>query len=151
LIRRVTQSAAEAKMRVQVLPGVGQLLGRSALLPQLRSVSIEDLLRRESVEQEGEKVSDFLRGKTILVTGAAGSIGSQLCRQILAHEPARLIVVDWAETPLHDLLLEIRSGTNESIVVSEMGDVTDAVRIRRIFAEHSPDVVFHAAALKHVP
>jgi FlaA1/EpsC-like NDP-sugar epimerase len=98
-----------------------------------------------------QKVSGFLRGKTILVTGAAGSIGSQLCRQILAHEPARLIVVDWAETPLHELLLEIKTGTNESVVVSEMGDVTDAVRIRQIFSTHAPDLVFHAAALKHVP
>jgi FlaA1/EpsC-like NDP-sugar epimerase len=151
LIRRITKSATAAKLRVQVLPGVGQLLGRSALLPQLRSVSIEDLLRRESVEHEVHKVSEFIRGKTILVTGAAGSIGSQLCRQILGHEPARLVVVDWAETPLHELLLEIRSGSNESVVVSEMGDVTDEVRVREIFAKHAPDLVFHAAALKHVP
>jgi FlaA1/EpsC-like NDP-sugar epimerase len=134
-----------------VLPGIGQLIGRSALLPQLRNVSIEDLLRRDAVEHEAHKVSEFLRGKVILVTGAAGSIGSQLCRQILCHEPARLVVVDWAETPLHDLLLEIKTGTNEALVVSEMGDVTDAVRVRQIFAKHSPDVVFHAAALKHVP
>jgi FlaA1/EpsC-like NDP-sugar epimerase len=151
LIRRITRAATESKVRVQVLPGVGQLLGRSALLPQLRSVSIEDLLRRDSVEHEVHKVSEYLRGKTVLVTGAAGSIGSQLCRQILGHEPARLVVVDWAETPLHELLLEIKAGTNESVVLSEMGDVTDEVRIREIFATHAPDVVFHAAALKHVP
>jgi len=151
LIRRITRTATQAKLRVQVLPGMGQLLGRSALLPQLRNVSIEDLLRRDSVEHEVHKVSGFLRGKVILVTGAAGSIGSQLCRQILLHEPARLVVVDWAETPLHDLLLEVQTGTNERVVVSEMGDVTDAVRMRQIFAKHSPDLVFHAAALKHVP
>jgi FlaA1/EpsC-like NDP-sugar epimerase len=151
LIRRITRAATDAKLRVQVLPGMGQLLGRSALLPQLRDVSIEDLLRRAAVEHEGEKVSEFIRGKTILVTGAAGSIGSQLCRQILGHEPARLVVVDWAETPLHELLIEIKAGTNEPLVVSEMGDVTDEVRVREIFAKHSPDLVFHAAALKHVP
>ncbi len=151
LIRRITKAATGAKIRVQVLPGVGQLLGRSALLPQLRNVSIEDLLRRESVEHEVNKVSEFIRGKTIVVTGAAGSIGSQLCRQILGHEPARLVVVDWAETPLHELLLEIKSGSNEPVVVSEMGDVTDEVRVREIFKRHAPDLVFHAAALKHVP
>src|SRR6185295_18374894 len=151
LVRRITKGAAEAKCRVQILPGTGQLTGRSALLPQLKSVSVEDLLRRETSDDGGECVSDLLRGKVILVTGAAGSIGSQLCRQILCHGPARLIVVDWAETPLHDLLLEIKTGTNEDLVVSEMGDVTDAVRVRQIFAKHSPDVVFHAAALKHVP
>jgi FlaA1/EpsC-like NDP-sugar epimerase len=151
LIRKITQAVAESKLAVKVLPGVGQLIGRSALMPQLRAVSMDDLLRRESADHGVEQVSEFLRGKVILVTGAAGSIGSQLCRQILCHEPARLVVVDWAETPLHDLLLEIRSGTNESVVVSEMGDVTDAVRIGQIFAKHAPDIVFHAAALKHVP
>jgi FlaA1/EpsC-like NDP-sugar epimerase len=151
LVRRITASVTEAKLGVKVLPGIGQLIGRAALLPQLRPVSIDDLLRRKAVEQEAEQVTGFLRGKVIVVTGAAGSIGSQLCRQILCHEPARLVVVDWAETPLHDLLLEIRAGTNESIVVSEMGDVTDAVRMKQIFAKHSPHLVFHAAALKHVP
>jgi FlaA1/EpsC-like NDP-sugar epimerase len=151
LIRRITASVTEAKLGVKVLPGIGQLIGRAALLPQLRSVSIDDLLRRKAVEQESEQVSGFLRGKVIVVTGAAGSIGSQLCRQILCHEPARLVVVDWAETPLHDLLLEIREGTNASVVVSEMGDVTDAVRMGQIFSKHAPQIVFHAAALKHVP
>src|SRR5581483_8755265 len=108
LLRRVTASAAPLGVRVQHLPAVGQLIGRSALLPQLRRVSIEDLLRR-------------------------------------------LAVVDWAETPLHDLLLELRKGPGGPRVVSEMGDVTDAARIRQIFAEYRPEAVFHAAALKHVP
>ena len=151
LIRRITSAVAPSGVRVQVLPGIGQLIGRAALLPQLRNVSIDDLLRRDAVEHEVGKVSAYLKGKVVLVTGAAGSIGSQLCRQILCHEPARLVVVDWAETPLHDLLLEIRAGTNEKVVVSEMGDVTDSVRIAQIFSRHSPDIVFHAAALKHVP
>jgi FlaA1/EpsC-like NDP-sugar epimerase len=150
-IRKITTAVTPSGVRVQVLPGLGQLIGRSALLPQLRNVSIDDLLRRNAVEDEAGKVSAFLKGKVVLVTGAAGSIGSQLCRQILCHEPERLVVVDWAETPLHDLLLEIRTGSNEKVVVSEMGDVTDAVRIGQIFAAHSPDIVFHAAALKHVP
>src|SRR5581483_9329846 len=134
LLRRVTASAAPLGVRVQHLPAVGQLIGRSALLPQLRRVSIDDLLRRSAVVDEAARVADFLRQKTILVTGAAGSIGSQLCRQILAHDPARLVVVDWAETPLHDLLLELRKGPGGPRVVSEMGDVTDAARIRQIFA-----------------
>ena len=151
LIRKITAAVSPSGVRVQVLPGIGQLIGRSALLPQLRNVSIDDLLRRNAVDPEAGKVSDFLKGKVVLVTGAAGSIGSQLCRQILCHEPERLVVVDWAETPLHDLLLEIRTGSNERVVVSEMGDVTDAVRMAQIFALHSPDIVFHAAALKHVP
>jgi FlaA1/EpsC-like NDP-sugar epimerase len=151
LLRKITRSAVELGIRVQLLPAVGQLVGRSALLPQLRRVSIEDLLRRSPVVDEVARIAEFLRGKTILVTGAAGSIGSQLCRQILGHDPAKLVVVDWAETPLHDLLLEIRKGTSESKVVSEMGDVTDGARIRQIFQQHRPDIVFHAAALKHVP
>jgi FlaA1/EpsC-like NDP-sugar epimerase len=151
LLRRVSAAAAPLGIRVQLLPAVGQLIGRSALFPQLRRVSIEDLLRRSAVVDEAARIADFLRAKTILVTGAAGSIGSQLCRQILAHDPARLVVVDWAETPLHDLLLELRRGAGESRIVSEMGDVTDAARVRQIFADYRPDAVFHAAALKHVP
>ena len=151
LIRKITSAVAPSGIPVQVLPGIGQLIGRSALMPQLRNVSMDDLLRRNAVEHEIGKVAAFLKGKVVLVTGAAGSIGSQLCRQILCHEPERLIVVDWAETPLHDLLLEIRAGSNERVVVSEMGDVTDAVRMSQIFSVHSPDIVFHAAALKHVP
>jgi FlaA1/EpsC-like NDP-sugar epimerase len=150
-IRKIISAVSPCGIRVQVLPGIGQLIGRSALLPQLRNVSIDDLLRREAVDPEAGKVSAFLRGKVVLVTGAAGSIGSQICRQILCHEPARLVVVDWAETPLHELLLEIRSGSNEKIVFSEMGDVTDQVRMAQVFERHSPDIVFHAAALKHVP
>ncbi|HLY12258.1 MAG TPA: SDR family NAD(P)-dependent oxidoreductase, partial [Planctomycetota bacterium] len=151
LVRTITQAAVDRGIRVQVLPAVGQLIGRSALLPQLRRVSFEDLLRRKSVVDEAVRIAEFLRGKTILVTGAAGSIGSQLCRQILAHDPRRLAVVDCAETPLHDLLLELRKGSGAPAVVSEMGDITDAARMRQIFAQHRPDVVFHAAALKHVP
>jgi len=87
----------------------------------------------------------------VLVTGAAGSIGSELCRQILRYGPRRLVTLDWAETPLHDLMLELKTGKNQDVVIPELGDVTDAVRVRGVFAEHAPDVVFHAAALKHVP
>jgi FlaA1/EpsC-like NDP-sugar epimerase len=151
LLRRITKAAAPRGVRVQHLPAVGQLVGRSALLPQMRPVSIEDLLRRSPVIDEAARIADFLRGKNILVTGAAGSIGSQLCRQILAHDPARLVVVDGAETPLHDLLLELRKDAAGPRVASEMADVTDAARVRQIFADHRPDAVFHAAALKHVP
>jgi FlaA1/EpsC-like NDP-sugar epimerase len=150
-LRKITKAAVRRGIRVQLLPSVGQLIGRSALLPQLRRISIEDLLRRSAVVDEAARIAEMLRGKTILVTGAAGSIGSQLCRQILAHDPARLVVVDWAETPLHDLLLELRKGVPDSRVVSEMGDVTDAARMKHIFEDARPEIVFHAAALKHVP
>lgn len=150
-LRKITKAAVRRGIRVQLLPSVGQLIGRSALLPQLRRISIEDLLRRSAVVDEAARIAEMLRGKTILVTGAAGSIGSQLCRQILAHDPARLVVVDWAETPLHELLLELRQGSSEPAVVSQMGDVTDGARMRQIFEDARPDIVFHAAALKHVP
>src|SRR4029077_15694317 len=95
--------------------------------------------------------SAFIKDKIVLVTGAAGSIGSELCRQILQFQPKRLVALDCAETPLHDIMLELSNRGAEKRVSSELADVTDAARLRAVFRKHAPQVVFHAAALKHVP
>ena len=120
-------------------------------LPQLRDVSIDDLLRRKPIKLDQAVLSAFIRDKVVLVTGAAGSIGSELCRQMLHFQPARLIALDCAETPLHDIMLELGKGMGAGRVCSELADVTDPARLRSVFARHVPQVVFHAAALKHVP
>ena len=151
VLRGLVGPLLEAGLSVKVLPSLNRLSTSAPLLSQLKDVAIEDLLRREPVRLDEGQIESILRGKNILVTGAAGSIGSELCRQILRYGPSRLVALDWAETPLHDLMLEIKMGSNGGVVVPELGDVTDAVRIRTVFAEHAPDVVFHAAALKHVP
>ncbi|HEY3226063.1 MAG TPA: nucleoside-diphosphate sugar epimerase/dehydratase [Planctomycetota bacterium] len=150
-LREIVSPLLQAGLAVRVLPLLGRLAPSAPLLPQLKAVAIEDLLRREPIRLEEEKIAEFLRGKRVLVTGAAGSIGSELCRQVLKYGPERLVAFDWAETPLHDLMLEVRRGANEGVVYPELGDVTDAVRVRGVFFEHAPEVVFHAAALKHVP
>ncbi|HTF58258.1 MAG TPA: nucleoside-diphosphate sugar epimerase/dehydratase [Planctomycetota bacterium] len=150
-LREIVSPLLLAGLTVRVLPLLGRLAPNAPLLPQLKDVAIEDLLRREPIRLEEEKIAAFLRGKRVLVTGAAGSIGSELCRQVLKYRPERLVALDLAETPLHDLMLEIRRGANMDVVYPELGDVTDAVRVRGVFLEHAPEVVFHAAALKHVP
>lgn len=150
-LRRIVGRLQEAKLSVKVLPPLGKLSTVQGYLPQLRDVSIDDLLRRKPIRLDQAILSAFIQDKIVLVTGGAGSIGSELCRQILQFQPKRLIVLDCAETPLHDILLELSKGGVETRVVSELADVTDAARLRTVFAKHAPQVVFHAAALKHVP
>jgi FlaA1/EpsC-like NDP-sugar epimerase len=150
-LRRIVGQLREAKLAVKVLPPLGKLSTIQGYLPQLRDVSIDDLLRRKPIRLDQSILSAFIKDKTVLVTGGAGSIGSELCRQILQFEPQRLVVLDCAETPLHDILLELAKGGAESRVSAELADVTDAARLKAVFAKHAPQVVFHAAALKHVP
>ncbi|HXG60014.1 MAG TPA: nucleoside-diphosphate sugar epimerase/dehydratase [Planctomycetota bacterium] len=151
VLRRIVAPLLEAGLAVKVLPPAGTLSGAAGFVPQLREVEIEDLLRREPVRLDETRIGAFLRDRRVLVTGAAGSIGSELCRQMLRFRPARLVALDGAESPLHDLLLELRSGPVAGTVVGILGDVTDPLRVRAVFETHAPEVVFHAAALKHVP
>lgn len=139
-----------AGLAVKILPRITQLSTDDNLVPRLREISIEDLLRRDPIRLDDGAISDFIRGKIVLVTGAAGSIGSELCRQILQYGPRRLVALDCAETPLHDLVLELHSKDSDS-VAPELADVTDSQRVGAVFEAHRPEVVFHAAALKHVP
>ncbi len=119
--------------------------------PQLREVSIEDLLPREQIQVDMESVGSMLRGKKILITGSAGSIGSEMVRQISVYEPAELMLIDQAETPQHDIRLMMAHdfpGIKASTVVAS---IANAPKMRKIFSEFQPDYVFHAAAYKHVP
>jgi FlaA1/EpsC-like NDP-sugar epimerase len=150
-LRRIVGQLREAKLTVKVLPPLGKLSTNQGFLPQLRDVSIDDLLRRKPIRLDQSILSAFIKDKIVLVTGAAGSIGSELCRQILQFQPKRLVALDCAETPLHDIMLELAKGGVEKRVFSELADVTDAARLRSVFTKHAPQVVFHAAALKHVP
>jgi FlaA1/EpsC-like NDP-sugar epimerase len=157
VVRQIVQRAAEAGVRVKVLPSYEQLLaGRVEVQPQ--PVAIADLLRRPSVELDDAAVRGWLAGRAVLVTGAAGSIGSEICRQLLRLAPGKLVLVDRSETGQFFLERELRdsraslqrdAGTTQLAVA--MADVNDAERMRAVFAEHQPAVVFHAAAYKHVP
>ena len=119
--------------------------------PQLREVSIEDLLPREQIQVDMESVGNMLRGKKILITGSAGSIGSEMVRQISVYDPAELMLIDQAETPQHDIRLMMAHdfpGIKASTVVAS---IANEPKMRKIFSEFQPDYVFHAAAYKHVP
>ncbi len=120
-------------------------------LSQLRSDSEENLLRRTPIQLDMRWASEFIRGKVVLVTGAAGSIGSELCRRILYLNPSRLVSLDCAEKPLDSLMAELRQDASGHIILPELVDVTDRSGMERVFALHRPVVVFHAAALKDVP
>ncbi|MER3406643.1 MAG: hypothetical protein C4289_16985, partial [Chloroflexota bacterium] len=117
----------------------------------LREVTITDLLGREQVEVDFSLCSHAIAGKRVMVTGAAGSVGSELARQLLALAPAELVLLDNNETGLHDLGLELAAQPNGRCVRQVLADVTVEPRLERVFALHRPEVIFHAAAYKHLP
>ncbi len=149
---RIVETAQASKIPVKTLPGLYELItGDLNLANQIRPVQVEDVLGREQVEVDFEQVGSYLRDHTVLVTGAGGSIGSELCRQIARVGPARLILIDNAETPLFEIERELVGERSFSAAVPVLADVNDSVRLRSVFERYRPQIVFHAAAYKHVP
>ena len=147
------EAAQAAKVPVKTLPGLYELIsGDLNLTGQMRPVQVEDVLGREQVEVDFEQIASYLQGQTVLVTGAGGSIGAELCRQIARVGPARLILVDNAETPLFEIERELVDERAFTPAVPKLVDVKDAKAMRReVFEKYKPTIVFHAAAYKHVP
>lgn len=144
----------ETPARIKVMPRLDELLNRRAHIPNLRDLTIEDLLERDPVQIDYEICREAMANRVILVTGAAGSIGSELCRQLLRFNPRRLLLVDNNESELHGLQCELayRKKTHQPPDVHPlMADVTNAPKMEAIFRTHEPQIVFHAAAYKHVP
>ena len=141
-----------AGVTIMMLPEYQEWDGKSSLnVNQLKSVNVEDLLPRDKIEIDMKAAADFLTGKRILITGAAGSIGSEMVRQVAAYNPAELILVDQAETPMHDVRLLMARQWPEIKAVTIVANIANKVRMEHIFREHRPEYVFHAAAYKHVP
>ena len=139
-------------IRVSVLPSTTELIERKPIQQQVRQVRIEDLLGREPVQLDPAPVDDFLGGKTVLVTGGGGSIGSELCRQIVKHHPKRLVILDIYENNAYDIQQELLYQYGKALNLSvEIASIRDAERLRQVFDRYRPEVVFHAAAHKHVP
>jgi len=142
----------EEHIHIHMMPRTIEWDGKSPLkYESLREVEVEDLLPREKIEVDMEKVGSMLTGKVILITGAAGSIGSEMVRQIAIYHPEELILIDQAETPLHDVRLEMARkypGLKAHTIVASIGNVS---RMEKVFKQYCPDYVFHAAAYKHVP
>jgi FlaA1/EpsC-like NDP-sugar epimerase len=118
---------------------------------QLKSISIDDLLNRPVIQIENKKISERIKGTRILVTGAAGSIGSEIVRQVLTYEPALLVLVDIAETPMHSLMLEIQASFPRANIKYELVDIRQRDRLALVFQQYQPQRIYHAAAYKHVP
>ncbi|HEY2207928.1 MAG TPA: nucleoside-diphosphate sugar epimerase/dehydratase [Gaiellaceae bacterium] len=150
--RRIIEPAQQLRIVVKTLPGLYELItGEVGLAGQIRPVSVEDVLGREQVEVDIGEVAAYLEGHTVLVTGAGGSIGSELCRQIARVRPSRLILVDNAEGPLFEIERELVSERDFTAALTKLIDVKDRTALRReVFEKYQPTVVFHAAAYKHV-
>jgi FlaA1/EpsC-like NDP-sugar epimerase len=149
-LRRLMENCAQVGVTLKVIPGMEDLVSGD-YAGQIRDVDINDLLRREPVQLSGEAIATLLEGRTLLVTGAGGSIGSEICRQVLRFHPQRLVLVERAENNLFLIEQELRRSKTATELFACIADVTDGPRIDQIFGTHQPAIVFHAAAHKHVP
>lgn len=149
-LRKLMDGCAAAHITLKVIPAYDDLLA-SNYSPQIRDVEINDLLRREPVQLNSDAISTMLAGRTIMVTGAGGSIGSEICRQVLKFRPKALLLVERTENSLFLVEQEFRALRTEAHVVPCIADINDRARMARIFEGHRPSIVFHAAAHKHVP
>ncbi|MDI3523416.1 polysaccharide biosynthesis protein [Kosmotoga sp. DU53] len=150
-MRRIMYRIDRNKVRVQTLPGLTEIIDRKARLGYLRDINIEDLLGREPVEIDKESLRGYITGKRVLVTGAGGSIGSELCRQIAYLEPKALIILGKGENSIHNIEEELKEKYPDLKVHRVIGDVQDKDRTEFIIATFKPEIIFHAAAHKHVP
>ena len=150
-LRRIIEVCEDLDIGFKLLPGIREVIEGEAFVHHLREVRLEDLLGRNPIKLELPELSSDLEGETVLITGAAGSIGSELARQVALHAPGKLILVDQAETPLYYIDLELGRNHPDLDVEACLIDVTDYSRLDQVFALHQPSRVFHAAAYKHVP
>src|SRR5258706_1065177 len=150
-IHRIVKICEAIPVKVRIIPELYEIIEGRVEISRIRDVEIEDLLGREPVELDTESISRELAGKTVMVTGAGGSIGSELARQVLKFAPAHLLLVERAEFALFDIDSELRAGSPTQSIVPLVADVGDESRMRAIFKEYQPQVVIHSAAHKHVP
>lgn len=151
IISELVEICKNTGARIQILPGMYQLVNGEVSVSKLRKVEIEDLLGREPIKIDVDKVAGYVSGKVVLVTGGGGSIGSELCRQLAAHNPKQLIIVDIYENNAYDIQQELKRKYPNLNLEVLIGSVRNTGRINQIFEQYRPQYVFHAAAHKHVP
>jgi len=153
IVSKLMKICDAAGIEFKILPSFGDYISEKPKIAQLREVQVEDLLGRPTVELEVDSIRSYLEGKDILVTGAGGSIGSEICRQVALFKPRSLILLDAAETPLYEIDYDLRKTFSEFSIEFKpvMADVKNLSRLSSVFEEHKPSVVFHSAAYKHVP
>jgi FlaA1/EpsC-like NDP-sugar epimerase len=151
VMQKILTASEGCTIPIKTLPSVKRLLDDPVSLRQVRPMNLDDLLQREPVETDRQELTPLIIGKTLLVTGAGGSIGSELCRQIAQHSPRLLVLFERYENALHSLMLELGATFPEVRILPVIGDVTVPDRVAEIFHQTNPNIVFHAAAHKHVP
>ena len=149
--REIIEICKETGCKLQIVPGMYQLINGDVSVSQLREVEIEDLLGRDPVKINVDEVAGYVSGKTVLVTGGGGSIGSELCRQIITHNPKKLVIVDIYENNAYDIQQELRLTNPDLDLEVLVASVRNTKRINQIFEKYKPQIVYHAAAHKHVP
>ncbi|MBN9647131.1 polysaccharide biosynthesis protein [Terrisporobacter glycolicus] len=150
--KRIIEKCQKTKCKLKTLPGIYEIIDDKVDIKKIRDVDIEDLLGRESIKTNLKEVSDYVQGRVVLVTGGGGSIGSELCRQIATFKPKHLIIVDNYENNAYSIQQELTRKYGKDLNLSTIiASVREEVRIESIFKEYKPEVVFHAAAHKHVP
>ncbi len=148
---RILEHCQQARVRFRTVATLGEIVEHKEISAQLREVDVRDLLSRDPVELDRELLQSRIEGKVVMVTGAAGSIGSELCRQIARFRPSRLVAFEVAETPLFHLERELRTAFPELSLALEIGNIRDQHRVGSVMQTHRPVMVYHAAAYKHVP
>lgn len=150
-MRRIVEECEKTGLPISTLPSLSHMLNSKNVLSSLRDVSIEDLLGREKVQLDWQNIKNSISGKTVIVTGGGGSIGSALCEQIIELKPLRLIIVEHSELNLYQIEKKLINETTNTSLICILGNVCDKSQMQTLFEEYVPDIVFHAAAYKHVP
>jgi FlaA1/EpsC-like NDP-sugar epimerase len=151
VMQKILTASEGCTIPIKTLPSVKRLLDDPVSLRHVKPMNLDDLLQREPIETDRQGLNPFIGGKTLLVTGAGGSIGSELCRQIAQHKPRMLVLFERYENALHTLMLELAASFPDVKILPVIGDVTVPDRVAEVFYQMNPDIVFHAAAHKHVP
>ena len=149
--RKILEICQETGVKTRVLPTTEEVIDRQGTMNSLRNVQIEDLLGRDPIELDNKNIKNLIKDKTILVTGGGGSIGSELCRQIIKYKPQNLVILDIYENTLYDIERELEADYPTANIKAIIGSVRDKERLEEVFNKYKPNVVFHAAAHKHVP
>ena len=152
-MRRIVECCRNGDVDYKTIPGLGELINGRVTVNAIRDVAYRDLLGRDVIKLDTHEIGAYLERQHVLVTGAGGSIGSELCRQICRFQPRRIILLDMAETPLYEIEIELKRnfGKKGIEIIPVLGDIKDTAFLEKTFHSHQPQVVFHAAAYKHVP
>jgi len=151
VVREIMEICQGTGVRVKIIPGIKRILSGNWSVHEIRDLQLEDLLHREPVEIDMEAASNYLKGKRVLITGAGGSIGSEICRQIARYAPSQIILLGHGENSIFDILTELKESFPQIALEPVIGDIQDKERMHTIFLKCRPQVIFHAAAHKHVP